>query len=201
MSRIILICGVPGSGKSGIARIIAKKFGVQFIVGTDIVREIVRSYTPKEKLPVLHNSAILSDKYFKNTKDPILSAFIEQSKIVKPGMEAVIRRSIKEGKDLIMEGIHLIPGILEIKNVEIVHFVLNIECEKLHKRQLEGQGNHRSWYKIENMEKARHFQKYLVEQARKYNIEIVDKVEYHDDFENNKVINEMLDICKNKFGN
>lgn len=167
MIKIIFIAGAPGSGKSTIASLVAKKLGIHQAVSTDAIREILRSAIPKEKCPTLHTSAILACDDAPGGEDKMTWGFEEQARNVLPGIKAIVERSIKEKKDLILEGIHLIPGLVHIHNEDTLfrQFVLTVNSEEKHKIQLSGQGDSRSSYKISNFEKARAFQNLLIEKV------------------------------------
>ncbi len=161
--KIILICGAPGSGKSTVAQKLAQQLEISQLIGSDTIREIARSYSTKENTPSLYTSAILYSNDNTLQKDSLIWGFKKQAEDLRSGMLAVIRRSEKENKDLILEGIHPIPGLL---NNNFIQVVLTIPSEGQHHKQLLAQGDDRSSYKIDNFKKARAFQDYLIEQAK-----------------------------------
>ncbi|MBD3280987.1 AAA family ATPase [Candidatus Dojkabacteria bacterium] len=161
LMKIVLVSGAPGSGKSTIASAIAKKLGIYQTLGTDSIREVLRYVIPEEESPSLHTSAIKIEEPYRNYPMETVG-FMRQADDVKPGIEAIIKRSIKEEKDLILEGIHLIPGEYEISaQVEFKNIIVVVD-ENDHKKYLLGQREDRSSYKLENFQKARAFQEYLV---------------------------------------
>lgn len=172
--KVILITGAPGTGKSTIAMHLAKKMGIYQLIGTDTIREILRKCLPEKNFPSLHTSAILFCDQAPENEDKNIYGFQKQAEDVLVGVQAVIDRSIKENKDLIIEGIHLIPGLVKPKeDVEIINIVITVEDNDQHMKQLSGQGKNRSAYKIDNLSKARKFQDYLVIKAKENNIKII----------------------------
>jgi len=176
MARVILVTGSPGSGKSTVAHALAKKLGIYHVIGTDTIREILRACISKEKCPTLHNSAIMLSDLAPHGEDKMIWGFKKQALDVKPGIDAVVKRSIKEGKDIILDGIHLIPGIIEKpKDAQYIHIVLKVTDEERHIKQLTGQAESRSSYKIENLQKARAFQDYLLNMAKENNALVLER--------------------------
>jgi 2-phosphoglycerate kinase len=170
--RIILIVGAPGSGKSTIARRLAEELGIYQLIGTDTIREILRQVIKKTDCPTLHTSAILACENAPPNEDKMVWGFIKQAEDVKPGIKAVLERSIKENKDVIIEGIHPIPGL--ISDNDFKQIVIKISSEKQHLKQLDAQGTHRSHYKIGNFKKARAFQDFLISEAKKFKATVIE---------------------------
>lgn len=170
--KAIIICGAPGTGKTTIALGLAQKYGIYQLIGTDTIREIARKYSSKEKTPSLYTSAIL----FSRQNAGPLWGFQKQAQDMKEGMTAVLHRSAKEDKDIILEGIHPIPGIFSFshQDSQIFHIVLAVTSEIKHRLQISGQGSHRSEYKIDNFEKARAYQKFLLQQAALFHAVVIE---------------------------
>ena len=171
----MLIAGAPGSGKSTLALALAKKLGIHQLIGTDTIREVLRSCINADKCPTLHTSAILACDLAPKGSDKMTWGFERQAIDVKPGIDAVIKRAEKEGKDLILEGIHLLPGLYKIDD-NTLHILLTVPDEEQHLKQLIGQGNSRSTYKVDNFRKARAFQDYLSNKAREHDVLIIKNV-------------------------
>lgn len=179
MVKIVLITGAPGVGKSYFAHELAKERDCYSIISSDTVREIMRMSIPRtENSEVLHRSAILAGELGPDSEDKDLWGFQEQARMVKPGIEAVITQAIKQNRDTIIEGIHLIPGLFESDDskYEIEHIVLTVSDSKIHEKRIAGQGDNRSTYKLDNFTKARKFQDYLRELANQNNAEIIENV-------------------------
>lgn len=173
--KTILICGAPGTGKSSVAQKLARELGIHQVIGTDTIREVARSYSTKEERPSLYTSAILYSDQAPEGEDKMIWGFHKQAEDVAPGISAVLTRSEKEDKDVIIEGIHPIPQLFsETENKNYIFITLKVTLEEKHLTQLAGQGSERSSYKIENFKKARAFQDYLIQQAEKTNIHVVE---------------------------
>ena len=129
---IVLIGGGTGTGKSTIAFDLGYRLGIRSIIGTDTVREVMRKMISKELLPTLHASSF---KAYSRVEPPspyinrTIYAFETQVKYVSVGAEAVISRAEQEGINLVIDGIHLVPGYIdtEKENSKIFHFILYLK--------------------------------------------------------------------------
>jgi 2-phosphoglycerate kinase len=196
--RIVLVSGAPGAGKLYLAHQIAVKLQIYRLVSTDTVREVMRAALPKKDgdldREVLHTSAILAPDLRPEHKDDPIWGFLKQAEVVKPGVEAVIRRSIKEKESLVLEGIHLLPGEFEFPpEVEWTHFVIKASDEARYKKQIGRQGNERAHYKLEHLDRALAFQDYLEAEAKKRGIQVITN-SFGD------VISQLTWISKYEFG-
>jgi 2-phosphoglycerate kinase len=114
---IVLIGGATGVGKSTIATTIAGQLGIVRIVSTDAIREVMRGILTREMMPALHTSsfdvpALVPDP--PGGVDPVIAGFRQQAQAVAVGVSQLIRRAVLEGTDLIVEGAHLVPGVLTL---------------------------------------------------------------------------------------
>jgi 2-phosphoglycerate kinase len=165
---VILLGGSDGTGKSTIGIELAKLLDISTQIGTDMIREVMRSCVSEKMLPVLHTSAILAaDLAPVHYKYPEIYGFIEQARQMTGAIESIIRRAIVEQRDVIIDGVHLLPGIIQADKakVRLHHFIIIVSDSEEHKLRILGQGEHRSRYKITNFVRGRAFQQYLTEQA------------------------------------
>ncbi|MFH1722488.1 MAG: hypothetical protein ABH950_07800 [Candidatus Altiarchaeota archaeon] len=101
--------------------------------------------------------------------------FINQAEDLKEGIQSILDRSQRENIDIIIEGIHLIPGIFDLYcSRECLHVVINVSSFDQHMSQFQSQGDIRGKYKIDHIKRARAFQDYLVENAEKNGAIIVE---------------------------
>jgi 2-phosphoglycerate kinase len=187
---IILIGGASGVGKSAVSAEIGRRYGIERFIGTDLIREIMRYMMPKEINPILHESTFNADSSTVNPsiEDEVIYSFYEQSRIVCKGVDAYIRRIIKEGLKTVINGVHLIPGLLgaAVENagsIHLYHYVLHIEDEEEHKHRfhLRAEGTRRDPNRyIGNIDKIRRIQDYYTEAAEKEGVKTVE----NSDFEN-----------------
>jgi len=116
---IICIGGGTGTGKSALATTLGTRLGIHQVIGTDTIREIMRLVFTEELLPTLHTSSSQVGELLKLRgsagSEQVLAGYQLQSQHVGVGIRATIRRSIKEQQSVILEGVHLLPLLQEIK--------------------------------------------------------------------------------------
>jgi 2-phosphoglycerate kinase len=158
---IILMGGATGVGKSTVATMLGARLGVTRQVSTDVIREVLRSSFAPDLIPVLYNSSFsafeaLGSMPLPETTDKVILGFLEQAAMVWVGIRALIDRAIVERTNFIIEGAHVVPGIVDpqyFKDAFVVQMVLAVDDEQ----------QHRSHFEIREVETegARPFRKYL----------------------------------------
>ena len=113
---VVLIGGATGVGTSTLAADVARRLNIQSVVGTDSIREVLRRAISPDLLPILHKSSYEIKREDLRMpveeKEPVLFGFREQSSQVAVGVEAIVDRGLKEGTNLVIEGVHLVPEII-----------------------------------------------------------------------------------------
>jgi len=109
--RPVVVClgGAPGVGKSTVATRLALRLGVNRVVPTDAVREVLRTVVPDTVLPELHVSTYESIEQ-RGEADASPASFRRQAHAVLSASVAVAARLTAERRSVILEGAHLLPG-------------------------------------------------------------------------------------------
>ncbi len=113
---VVLIGGATGVGTSTLAADVARRLNIQSVIGTDSIREVLRRAISPDLLPVLHRSSF--DIKPEDIRVPVakeetvLFGYRTQASEVSVGVEAIVERGIKEGTNLVIEGVHLAPEII-----------------------------------------------------------------------------------------
>ena len=114
---IILMGGATGVGKSTVATMLAARFGITRQVSTDVIREVMRSLFAQELMPALYSSSFNAFEALRiplpRTTDKVIVGFLEQAAMVWVGIRALIERAILERTNFIVEGAHVVPGIID----------------------------------------------------------------------------------------
>jgi 2-phosphoglycerate kinase len=103
-------------GTSTLAADVARRLNIQSVVGTDSIREVLRRAISPDLLPILHKSSYEIKREDLRVPveetETVLFGFRQQAAQVAVGVEALVDRGLKEGTNLVIEGVHLVPEII-----------------------------------------------------------------------------------------
>jgi 2-phosphoglycerate kinase len=202
---IILIGGASGVGTSSMAFELANRLRLKNLIGTDMIREVMRKIISNELSPVIHKSSFDAHESIRIHSmriDPTIEGFIGHVDIVNVGIEAIIERSIKEGISTIIEGVHIVPGFIRqdlVDNNNIIIFTLTVDDEESHKQRFYSRCR-QPWVKrsleryMENFGAIRKIQGFLVDQAEINDTRVINNVDI------NETIDIMVSDILEKFG-
>ena len=112
---VVLLGGAPGSGKSTVAGGIGSRLRITAVMPTDAVREVMRQLVSKTLSPILHVSSFEAHRVMRapvpEDHDAVVIGFQQQAEVVASGVRGLVNRAIVEGSDLIVEGVHVLPGV------------------------------------------------------------------------------------------
>src|SRR5262249_17496484 len=131
---VILVGGATGTGKSTVATEIAYRLGITRVTSTDFVRQTMRAFFSHEFMSSIHHSSFEAGLAMPDAGDPLVAGFLEQSRQVLVGVQASIERALQEGWSMVLEGVHLVPGLLpvELEGVVVTECILQISDETAH---------------------------------------------------------------------
>ena len=102
--RLLVIAGSSGVGKSTISARASSSLGFSKSASTDTIRETLRTQFDSEQEPALHRSSF----------EPAGSGPIEDGHatvvVLSEAIRAVVGRAVSKRSDLLLEGVHIIPG-------------------------------------------------------------------------------------------
>ena len=158
---ILLVGGATGTGKSTVATDVAYRLGITRVTSTDFVRQTMRAFFSSEFMPAIHHSsfeagrAMASDEDDRADSQGVLDGFLEQTREVLVGVRAAIDRALEEGWSMVLEGVHLVPGMLpkQIEGALVVECVLSIDDAEAHASHF--------WIRDTDSEGVRPYEKYL----------------------------------------
>ena len=134
---ILLVGGGTGTGKSTVATEVAYRLGITRVTSTDFIRQTMRAFFAEEFMPSVHYSSFeaglgLSKAEEEESGDAALLGFLDQTRNVLVGVEAAIQRALDEGWSMVLEGVHLVPGMVrgELDGALVVHCVLAIATRR-----------------------------------------------------------------------
>jgi 2-phosphoglycerate kinase len=180
---IVLIGGSTGTGKSTVAAEVAHRLGITRVASTDFIRQTMRAFFSREFMPTIHYSSFEAGEAVDTdvTGDPAIAGFVDQCRHVCVGVEAAIHRSLTEGWSMVMEGVHLVPGLLpsEVDGALIVPVVVEIADADVHRMHFHvrdaSTGGIRAMDKyLEKLEDIRRIQTYVVARARREEVPVIE---------------------------
>ncbi len=180
---IIMIGGSTGTGKSTVAAEVAHRLGITRVASTDFIRQTMRAFFSPEFMPTIHYSSFEAGEGIDEevTGDPTIVGFVDQCRHVCVGVEAAIRRSLTEGWSMVLEGVHLVPGLLPtvLEGALIVQVVIEIADEDVHRVHFHIRdattGGVRAMDKyLDQMEAIRRVQTYIVGRAKREGVPVVE---------------------------
>jgi 2-phosphoglycerate kinase len=183
---ILLVGGGTGTGKSTVATEVAYRLGITRVTSTDFVRQTMRAFFAKEFMPSIHYSSFeaglgLSKAEEEESGDAALLGFLDQTRNVLTGVEAALQRALDEGWSMVLEGVHLVPGMIttELRGALVVHCVLAIHDEEIHRthfwiRDVTSDGVRPVDRYIGGLPEIRMIQEYVLERAARADVPVIE---------------------------
>jgi 2-phosphoglycerate kinase len=182
---VILVGGATGTGKSTVATEVAHRLGITRVTSTDFIRQTLRGFFSPEFMPSVHRSSFEAGETLpaaeREAGDPLLLGFIDQTRHVLVGVNASIERALQEGWSMVLEGVHLVPGMVaeRIEGALLVQVVMAIEPEEVHRSHFvirdDASGGTRPHDKyLARLGDIRHIQDFIVEEARKLGVPVIE---------------------------
>ncbi|MGH3071258.1 MAG: hypothetical protein ACRDNB_03175 [Gaiellaceae bacterium] len=185
MPVILLVGGGTGTGKSTVATEVAYRLGITRVTSTDFVRQTMRAFFAKEFMPSIHYSSFeaglgLTKAEEEESGDAALLGFLDQTRNVLTGVEAALQRALDEGWSIVLEGVHLVPGMIatELRGALVVQCVLAIEDEEIHRthfwiRDTNSDGVRASDRYLSGLPEIRMIQDYVLDRAARYDVPVI----------------------------
>jgi 2-phosphoglycerate kinase len=166
--RLLVITGSSGVGKSTLSARAAASLGFSKSASTDTIREALRTQFDADELPALHRSS------FESAGSGVVEDWHETVKVLSEGVAAVVRRASMKGSDLLLEGVHVIPGAQMLNDWRgaggiACGVVLYVEEEDRHQRFIvrrERHNNRGLAHYLDNLDRIREIQSEMVSNGR-----------------------------------
>jgi 2-phosphoglycerate kinase len=197
---LLLVGGATGTGKSTIATEAAHRLGITRVTSTDFIRQTMRTFFSKEFMPSVHYSSFeaqlaLTRAEEEESGDAAILGFLDQTRNVLVGVDAALERAATERWSTVLEGVHLVPGMVgaSYPDTFVVQCVVAIEDENLHRshfwvRDYATEGLRPLEKYLDSLPQIRQIQDYLVERARRYDVPVI----YNDSLD--EAIGDVLDL-------
>jgi 2-phosphoglycerate kinase len=180
---IVLIGGATGTGKSTVAAEVAHRLGITRVASTDFIRQTMRAFFSPEFMPTIHYSSFEAGRALDDevTGDPTIVGFLDQCRHVCVGVDAAIRRALTEGWSMVLEGVHLVPGLLpaEVEGALLVHVVLEIADADVHRLHFHVRDSATGGVRpmdryLDRLDDIRRVQSYIASRARREGVPVVE---------------------------
>jgi 2-phosphoglycerate kinase len=194
---VVLIGGSTGTGKSTVAAEVAHRLGITRVASTDFIRQTMRAFFSREFMPTIHYSSFEAGQAVDGdvTGDPTIVGFVDQCRHVCVGVDAAMERALAEGWSMVLEGVHLVPGLVraDLPGALLVHVIVEIGDEDVHRVHFHVRdrttGGLRAMDKyLEHLDDIRRIQTYIVGRAHREGVRVVENANVE------RTIDEVIEI-------
>jgi 2-phosphoglycerate kinase len=188
---IILLGGTSGAGKTSLALEVARRLGISRVLSTDAIRQVMRIMLSPELIPAIHSSSFAAHLTLAapgglgdEEEDPVVQGFMAQASVVSVGVRAMIDRAIEENASLVLDGVTLVPGLLDLDRYADVAHVIYLVVARLDEDSFRSnflkRGSRQSRRDgdryVENLEAILKIQNHFLELADLHEVPIVDNI-------------------------
>ncbi len=203
---LLLVGGATGTGKSTLATEAAHRLGITRVTSTDFIRQTMRAFFSREFMPSVHYSSFEAELALSRADedlagDAALLGFLDQTRNVLVGVEAAIDRSLTEGWSMVLEGVHIVPGMIAVDRADalVVQCVVAITDEDAHRshfwvRDAATEGLRPLEKYLDGMTEIRMIQDVLLERARRFDVPVIENATLDDAI--GQVLDLVLDGCR-----
>ena len=165
---VLLLAGTTGVGKSTLATMAAHRLGITRVIATDVIRQVLRASFSRDFMPSVHSSAFEVD----------MAGYAEQAEAVGTGVTAIVERACDEATPIVIEGVHVAPGMLSEELTTrclVVEAVLVVDDPHLHKAHFEARGDKRPPERyLARFDQIRRIQDLLAGKASATGVAVID---------------------------
>ena len=166
---VVLLGGTTGVGKSTLATMLAGRLGITRVIASDVIRQVLRAFFSHEFMPSVHHSAFEAGG---------VEGYSEQAEQIGTGIAAIVERAANEGKPMVVEGVHVVPGTLHPRlraRCVAVEALLVVEDEDLHRGHFAHRGPGRPAERyLAGFDEIRALQEHLAARARGAGVPVID---------------------------
>lgn len=196
--RLLIIAGATGTGKSTAAIKVAAKSNFTRLISTDVIREILRATSENET-----DSALYRSSFSVGDSNDAIVDWQDTCQVLEKGIDATINRAMREGVDLVIEGVHIVPSDRLIRNWInsggiALGVILSVSDETQHRDMIESresQSFRTAARYLANFERIRKIQDGLIERSKISSWPVIDISRVSSDIEK---IEHYLDIAWNQ---
>jgi 2-phosphoglycerate kinase len=166
---VVLIGGTTGVGKSTLATMLAARLGVNRVIATDVIRQVLRAFFTVEAMPTVHHSAFEAGG---------VAGYRDQAERVGTAIAAIVERAAAEAKPVVVEGVHVVPGEIHPRVRErcvLVEALVVVDDPELHRGHFSLRpGTRPAERYVASFDDIRRLQDHLWVRARSERVAIID---------------------------
>jgi 2-phosphoglycerate kinase len=180
---VIAVGGTSGVGKSTVSHSVAQVLGIGRVLSTDLVRAVLRGTLHPDLIPALSESSFSAQRMLRSNLegDPLLVAFEQQSSIVLEASVAMLRRALKEGLQVVFNGVHIVPGLVEVPpEWPLVTCVLTVPDLDEHERRFSARfatSDRDPQRYLSRLQAIRDLDAYIVQHCRRRGVPVIESRE------------------------
>ena len=182
---ILLLAGATGVGKTSLAQEVSHRLGIPRVTSTDAIRQVMRIMLSKELAPAIHASSYDAHREvagLEQSEDAVIDAFRSQATTVSIGVKAIMDRAVEENTNMILEGVSVIPGLIDPDDWQgsahvIFLVVATLDGEAYERRfsaRAKQAGRRAQHHYLENLDSILRIQDHILELADHHGLPIVD---------------------------
>jgi 2-phosphoglycerate kinase len=165
---IIIVGGAAGTAKTSNGKIICNELNISHRLGSGFMREAAKSFVSIDNNPYLYNYS-----FSPHDNSPPFENLYNQSKVINNSMELCIDRAFREGTSLLIEGVNVIPGLINTKHVTL-SVIFTVNNFDQHYEMITGKSHFKRKISKSQFTKVREIQDCFEEKAKSNKWPIID---------------------------
>lgn len=186
---LLLLGGATGVGKTSLALEVAHRLGIGRVLSTDSIRQIMRIMLSRDLVPALHASSYDAGRAIdpgREGDDAVVDGFRAQAASVCVGARASLDRAVAENSSLVLDGVAIVPGLLDLdayaESADVIFMVVAALDEKafvarFDSRAKSAQDRPEHRY-LKHLDDILRIQDHLLDVADHHDVPIVDNVSF-----------------------
>ncbi len=188
----LLLGGSTGVGKTSIAVEVARRLEISRVIGTDSIRQIMRLMFSADLMPEIHCSTY--DAYralhleWPVEGGDVIVGFREQAQKIVVGVHALLDRAVEENVSMMVEGVNLLPGVLNLdryrENAHVIFLVVATLDSKAYAARFQSRAatarERGADRYLRFMDEIRSIQDHVLAEAEQLGLPIIDNVRLDD---------------------